>query len=139
MTDITLIQAIERFAAVTQGLSDEDLEREWSWRAYHEGVRYAFFRTYEELRELAARLMTERTTRGKPITAAQHSLAQYHCAYRDLQALLIGLEDFDIDLVPEKGQWPLRIILGHIIAAERSSLPAYGTLSSAFERVKMTL
>ena len=119
MTDITLIQAIERFAAVTQGLLDEDLEREWSWRAYHEGVRYAFFRTYEELRELAARLMTERTTRGKPITAAQHSLAQYHRAYRDLQALLIGLDQVNIDRAPEKGQWPLRIILGHIIAAER--------------------
>ena len=119
MADITLIQAVERFVTVTQEFSDQDLELEWSWRAYHEGVRYAFFRTYEELRELAARLITERTTRGKPFTAAQHALAQYHRAYRDLQAVLIGLDDISIDAVPSEGEWPLRIILGHIIAAER--------------------
>jgi hypothetical protein len=119
MSDINLIQAIEKFSAITYRLPDEDLDVEWSWRAYHEGVRYAFFRSYEELRELAAALITERTTRGKPITAAQHALAQYHAAYRDLQAVLIGLEGSIIDAIPAKGEWPLRIILGHIIAAER--------------------
>ena len=119
MSDINLIQAIEKFSAVTHRLPDEDLELDWSWRAYHEGVRFAFFRTYEELRELAAALITERTTRGKPITTAQHALAQYHTAYRVLQAVLIGLDDTFIDAYPARGEWPLRMILGHIIAAER--------------------
>jgi hypothetical protein len=107
------------FAAATHALKDEDLDRDWSWRAYHEGVRFGFFRVYEELRELAATLMTERTTRGKPITTAQHSLAQYHAAYRDLQAVLTGVEDKLIDIPPSEGEWPLRVILGHIISAER--------------------
>lgn len=119
MPDINLIQAIEKFTAITHELTDEDLEAPWSWRAYNEGVRYAFFRTYEELRELAAKLMTERTTRGKPITTAQHALAQYHAAYRDLQAVLIGLDEASLDTEPARGEWPLRITLGHIIAAER--------------------
>jgi len=119
LTDITLIQAVERFAAVTHAFTDSDLDRDWSWRAYHEGVRFAFFRVYEELRELAAQLITERTTRGNPITTAQHSLSQYHAAYRDLQAILLGVDDNLIDTSPAKGEWPLRIILGHIIAAER--------------------
>lgn len=119
MAEITLIQAIENLAAVAVKLDDQDLEREWSWRAYHEGVRFAFFRTYEDLRELAARLITERTTCGKPITAAQHTLSQYHAAYRDLQAILTGVDDSLIDVPPAKGEWALRIILGHIIAAER--------------------
>jgi hypothetical protein len=119
MAEITLIQAVERFTAVTHDLTESDLDREWSWRAYHEGVRFAFFRVYEELRELAAKLITERTTRGNPITTAHHSLAQYHAAYRDLQAVLIGVDDDLIDTSPTKGEWPIRIILGHIIAAER--------------------
>jgi hypothetical protein len=119
VTEITLIQAVEEFAAVTHALSDDDLDREWSWRAYNEGVRFAFFRTYEELRELAATLITERTTRGKPITTAQHALAQYHAAYRDLQVIMIGINDDLIDTPPAKGEWPPRIILGHIMAAER--------------------
>jgi hypothetical protein len=117
--DVTLVQAIEKFAGVTFSLSDADLEIEWSWRAYSEGIRYAMFRTYEELRELAAQLITERTARGKPITTAHYSLAQYHAAYRDLQAVLIGVGDDLVDVPPAKGEWPLRIILGHIIAAER--------------------
>jgi hypothetical protein len=115
----TLIQAVEKFAAVTCGLSDHDLDREWSWRAYHEGVRFAFFRTYEELRGLAAILITERTTRGNPITTAQHTLAQYHAAYRDFQVVLLGVDEDLIDVSPAKGEWPLRIVLGHILAAER--------------------
>lgn len=119
MTEITLIQAVESFSGVTHDLSDGELEREWSWRAYDEGVRFAFFRVYEELRELAATLITERTTRGKPITTAQHSLAQYHAAYRDLQAVLIGVDDDLIDVSPSKGEWRPRVILGHIISAER--------------------
>jgi hypothetical protein len=57
---MSLGQAVERFAAVTRAWPDEALEREWKWRAYNEGVRHAFFRTYEELRELAVTLATER-------------------------------------------------------------------------------
>ena len=119
MAEITLIQAVESFAEVAVRLDDQDLDREWSWRAYDEGIRFAFFRTYEELRELAAKLMSERTTRGKPITSAQHTLSQYHAAYRNLQAILTGVDESLIDVPPAKGEWPLRIILGHIIAAER--------------------
>jgi hypothetical protein len=119
VTENTLIQAVEKFAAVTCRISDHDLDREWSWRAYHEGVRFAFFRTYEELRGLAAILITERTTRGNPITTAQHTLAQYHAAYRDFQVVLMGVDEDLIDVSPAKGEWPLRIILGHILAAER--------------------
>jgi hypothetical protein len=119
VTEITLIQAIEKFTKLTWQLTDYDLEREWSWRAYNEGVRFAFFRIYEDLRGLAATLITERTTRGKPITTAQRALAQYHAAYRDLQAILIGFEDDWADQAPAKGEWPPRIILGHTIAAER--------------------
>ena len=119
MTDLNLTQAVDKFAQVTCRLSDEDLEREWAWRAYREGVRYAFFRTYEELRTLAATMITERTTKGAPITTAHHTLAQYHAAYRDLQALLLGLDDDLLNQAPARNEWPLRVILGHIIAAER--------------------
>lgn len=119
MSDINLIQAIEKFSSIALRLSDDELYLDWSWRAYHEGIRFAFFRIYEELRKLAATLITERTTRGKPITTAQYTLAQYHTAYRDLQAILIGVDNAIIDVPPAAGEWPIRMILGHIIAAER--------------------
>ncbi len=119
MTEFNLTQAVEKFALTTCHLSDGDLDREWNWRAYREGVRYAMFRTYEELRTLAAVLIAERTTKGNPVSTAHHSLAQYHAAYRDLQAILIGLEEGLINQPPGPDEWPLRVILGHILAAER--------------------
>jgi hypothetical protein len=119
MTELNLTQAVEKFALTTCHLMDDDLDREWTWRAYSEGVRYAMFRTYEELRTLAAVLITERTTKGSPISTAHHSLAQYHAAYRDLQAILTGLDESLLNKSPGPDEWPLRIILGHILSAER--------------------
>ena len=119
MTELNLTQAVEKFALTTCHLSDVDLDREWRWRAYSEGVRYAMFRTYEELRTLAAGLIVERTTTGSPISTAHHALAQYHAAYRDLQAILIGLDESLLNPPPAPEEWPLRVILGHTLAAER--------------------
>ena len=49
MGEINIVQAVEEFARVTQGAAAADLERPWVWGAYdEEGVRFAFFRTYEE-------------------------------------------------------------------------------------------
>lgn len=119
MTELKLIEAVEGFAAITSDLSNDELEIEWQWRAYNEGVRYAFFRTYEELRQLAAYLISQRTSAGKTIHTAHRSLAQYHSAYRELQAVLLRGNDELLDVPPEQNEWPIRVILGHIIAAER--------------------
>jgi hypothetical protein len=119
MTDLSLAQAVFAFGGVCQGLSDAELDCAWAWKAYQEGVRFAFFRTYEELRQLAATLATERLASGPPATTAHQALAQYHTAYRDLQAVLLGVGDDLLDRPPAEGDWPLRVILGHIQAAER--------------------
>jgi hypothetical protein len=119
MTELNLTQAVDKFALTTCHLTDADLERQWDWRAYREGVRYAMFRTYEELRTLAAQLMAERSSKGTPISTAHHTLGQYHGAYRDLQAIMMGVDDGLLNKPPARDEWPLRIILGHILAAER--------------------
>ena len=118
MAEPTLAQAVEQFARVGYALTEADLERDWTWGAYDEGLRYAFFRTYEELRELAATSVAERSLGGPAISAAQRALAQHHAAYRDLQALLFGLSEADLDRAPADGEWPLRTVLEHIVQAE---------------------
>jgi hypothetical protein len=119
MTDQSLAQAVNRFAGITQSLPDADLERAWAWRAYtSEGIRFAFFRTLEELRELAVLLNQERLRQGKPVTKAQRILGYYHAAYADLNGALIGLEDEKYEQAPAAGEWPLRKTLGHIVAAD---------------------
>jgi hypothetical protein len=116
---MSLGQAVERFATVTHGLPDEALEREWKWRAYNEGVRHAFFRVYEELCELAATLATERAAQGPVMTTAQRILASYHAAFRDLQAVLLRVDDELLDRALSDEKWPLRFVLGHTIFVKR--------------------
>jgi uncharacterized damage-inducible protein DinB len=119
MLDTSLARAVEQFVRVTQGLPDPELDREWAWRAYDaEGVRFAFFRTYEELRELAAKIATERHARGALASTAQRILAQYHLAYRDLQAALLGVGQEALEQVPAEGEWSLRQTVAHAVAAE---------------------
>ncbi|MCI0728106.1 MAG: DinB family protein, partial [Chloroflexi bacterium] len=101
-------------------LSDEELDRPWAWREHDEGVRFAHLGTYHELRDLAARLAAGRTATGRPITTAQRILGQYHAAYRDLEAVLLGVGEAELERPPAEGEWPLRRVLGHIIGGDRT-------------------
>lgn len=123
MNDLTLARAVERFAGVTHSVADVDLDRPWAWGAYdREGVRFAFFRTYEQLRELAAELAFERSAHGTPLSSTQHILAQYHGAYRDLQAVCLGVTAEEADRAPAEEEWSPKQTLAHIVGAEISFL-----------------
>src|SRR5919199_3156310 len=132
MADRTVAQAVEAFAEATTGLPDEALEREWRWRAHdEEGGRFAFFVTYQELRELAALAAAERATRGPAHTLAQRILAQHHAAYRDLHGVLAGVDDGALDPEPAPGEWPLRDVLEHVVGTEQGF---FAVVSHALER-----
>lgn len=128
MAQTTLYAAVHRLAQETHAFDDADLEQPWLWRAHDEGVRFALLGTYHELCDLAVHLQEERAAGGPALTRAQRALAPYHAAYRDLQALLVGLDEALIEQRPAPGEWPLRTVLGHIVAAERTffTLVHYG-------------
>jgi DinB superfamily len=113
--DSQLTAATQRLAHGIQALTDQDLGREWTWADYEgEGLRFAGLVAYGYLRELAAVIGAERT----PPTIAQRILAQYNAAYRDLQAMLIGVDDTLAEQAPAEGEWPVREVLGHIVDAD---------------------
>ena len=119
MFETSLGRAVQHFASVTLPVSDSELDREWAWGAYDsEGVRFAFFRTYEELSELAAKTLAERAVKGLGLSAAHWILAQYHAAYRDLQAVLLGLGPDEAEQAPAEGEWPVRRVVAHIVGAD---------------------
>lgn len=114
-----LVQAVEQFAALTHGIPDGHLERQWAWQSYDsEGIRFAFFRSYEELRELAARLSQERAVRDEPFTETHLILSQYHTAYWDLQSALLGVSDEIVEKAPAPNGWSVRQVLAHMLGAE---------------------
>jgi len=115
MFNAKLHQAVEVFSRLMLPLSEKELEREWTWKDHdEEGIRFAFFVTLQELRQLAVTLST---LRSKP-TPAQHILSQYHAAYLDLQATLIGVSAEDADKVFAEGEWNLRRVYAHILGAD---------------------
>ena len=110
-----LSQAVENFASLMLPLSEKDLEYEWIWKDHdEEGIRFAFFVTLQELHHLAVTLSG---LRSKP-TPVQHILAQYHTAYIDLQAALLGLSVEDADRAPAEGEWSICKVYAHILRAE---------------------
>jgi uncharacterized damage-inducible protein DinB len=131
--DWDLYGAVSQFARLGHHFSEGDLEKPWAWKDYDDGVRHSFFRTYEELRELAAVEAARRARLGKPLSIAQRILAQYHSGFRDLQAILIGLSDQEAASEPEEGGWPVQQVVGHTAQAERTFL---AITQDALERVR---
>lgn len=115
-----LFLAINQLASVSHAFSDVDMGQPFHWRKHGEGVRLALIGTNHELRDLAATLASQRSQQGPAVTLAQQVLGQYHLAYRELQATLLGISDEQFEREPAAGEWPLRIILGHIMDAERT-------------------
>jgi hypothetical protein len=77
-------------------------------------VRFAFFVTNLELRDLAVKV-AEHRTRPQPV---HRILSQYHTAYLDLQATLCGLSPEDANRAPSEKDWPIRRVLAHILGAD---------------------
>ena len=124
----SLADAVRHLAAVAQPLTNADLSQPYRWGAHEEGARFALLGSMHELRALAVTLAAERRRAGPPFTRVQHALGQYHAAYRDLEAVLLGVGAAEYDAVPAPGEWPLRYVYGHMVAAERKffALVHYG-------------
>jgi ankyrin repeat protein len=123
-----LFSAINRLANASHAFSDVDMSQPFHWRKHGEGVRLALIGTYHELRDLAATLASQRSQNGPAVTLAQQVLGQYHLGYRELEAALLGVTNEQFEQEPAAGEWPLHIILGHIMNAERTffTLIIYG-------------
>jgi DinB superfamily len=110
-----LTQSVENFAGVMLPLNEKDLARAWRWKDHdEEGIRFAFFVTLQELRHLVVTLASLRT---QP-TIAQRILSQYHAAYMDLQAAVLGLSDEDAEKIPVEGEWSVRKAYAHILGTD---------------------
>lgn len=115
MFDTRLSQAVDDFAALMLPVSQTDLEHEWVWKDHdEEGIRFACFVTLQDLRDLAVRLAAIRPRQ----TTAQHILCQYHAAYTDLQAALLGIPDDVAERAPAEGEWPVQRAYAHLLGTD---------------------
>lgn len=119
MHDRQVADSIEQLSALLHTASDEALGRSWEWGDYtDEGVRFAGFVAYGHVREITALAAAERVQAGVAPTIAQRILAQYQLAYRDMQALMLGINAQTAELAPAEGEWPLRQVVQHMVDAD---------------------
>jgi uncharacterized damage-inducible protein DinB len=117
--DKQISRAIVRFTDLVRDLPDAELEREWAWGSYKsEGIRFTYFRNFEDLRQLAIQIEHVRAESDRPISDAERILAGYHAAYRDLQVVLSGVEASLIEAPPAEGEWSIRRVYAHILGAD---------------------
>jgi len=117
MFNKNLRHAVENFAQLILPLTEKDLELEWKWKDHdEEGIRFACFVTLQELRHLAVTLATPSTSLRA--TTAKRILSQYHTAYLDLQAAVLGISDEQAEKIPAEGEWPIRKVYAHILGTE---------------------
>lgn len=128
MSDNELADAVFELAEKTVDFDDVDLSQPYQWGAHQEGVRFALLGAMHELRTLAVQMAAERSLVEAPRTRAHHALAQYHAAYRDLQAVILGVSEEEYEKPPAPGEWSLRYVYGHMVAAQRTfvALVHYG-------------
>lgn len=98
------------------------MERDWSWRGVETDVRWAYFRTYEDLLALADAIGAPRIAAGRARTLAQRAMGRYQVAYRELGALLARVAEDEFDRAPAAGEWPLREVLGHVMQGDAGFL-----------------
>ena len=114
-----IMDPVERFSDLVRDLPDAGLEREWVWGSYKsEGIRFAYFRNYEDLRQLAVKIEQKRAEADRPISDAERILAGYHAAYVDLQALVSGVNNKYFEKAPAEGEWSIRRTYAHIVGAD---------------------
>lgn len=134
MSQVALHAAVERLARVFHAATDAQMGMPWAWSAYEdEGARFALLRACEELRELAVLAYADRVAADVGPTQAQRILSQYHAAYRELEAILFGLDDEMALHAPAEHEWPVREAVSHIVGAEAAF---FGCCRHAVERYR---
>ena len=115
MNKSNLHSVVEDFARLFLMVPDHELERQWIWKDHdEEGIRFAFFVTLQELRQLAVTLSTLRPK----LAPAQRILSQYHAAYLDLQAAILGVSSDNAEKTFAEKEWNARRVYSHILATD---------------------
>lgn len=119
MLETTLTQAVQSLALSMSQASDAALGQAWVWEDYDsEGQRFKAFVALRELGDLAARIAAQRVAQDNAPSMAQRILGQHRIAFRDLQGLLLGIDDELGERAPAVGEWSVHEALEHIVTAE---------------------
>ena len=97
-------------------VADDRLTSAWIWDGNAVDVRYGFYRSLESLESAGSEVGRALTA---PSSEARDAVGATTLARWDLQGVLVGLDDADLDADPGGGEWTIRQTLAHIIGGQR--------------------
>ena len=113
----------EQRASIQEQLShvtDEQMLSPVQMRDREVSVRLMFYRLIGHEVEHTVQMLKTLNGIGKFQTEAQLILSRLQSARGELEGLLLGLEDGELDQAPAEGEWSPREVLDHIIQVEAS-------------------
>jgi hypothetical protein len=129
----SFVTAVESFDRRLRAIDDRSLEAFWAWEAYdEEGVRFGILRTTEQVADAAIEITALRDGTGTGQSRADRILGRYLVAWRELWSVA-DRADAALDTPPQEGEWPLRMILDHLIEADFGFLV---TIRNGIEQIR---
>ena len=106
----------ERLAGVTE----EQMLAKTEWGQREVTVRFMFYRLIAHEVEHTVQLVKTLNGIGRTQSEAQLILSRLQAARGELEGLLLGLQDEELDRAPAEEEWPAQHVLEHIIRVEES-------------------
>ena len=113
---VSLDQAIAKL----EGVAESQMELPVPRRQQPASVRFMFYRLIAHQVEHTVQLAKSLTAMGVAQSEAQLILRNLQASQGELEGLLVGLSDEDMDKAPAEGEWTPRQVLEHIIEGHES-------------------
>lgn len=101
-----LARAVRRYADALVCVPDTELMQDWrgakpagDWAHYTDCLREACFGAYQAMLDVANAVMLERVESGRSLSTAQRLLKAHQIAYREIEGLVSGLTDHELDAI----------------------------------------
>lgn len=112
-------QSLQRRLA---GVSEEEMELPSEWHDRQVTVRFMFYRLLAHEMDHTVHLVKTLRGLGHIQTEAQLILQKLAITRGELEGLLVGLPESELDRLPGEGQWSVRQVVGHVTDVEETYL-----------------
>ncbi len=108
----------QRILERLQGVAEEQMLEEAEWSQRQVTVRFMFYRLITHEVEHTVHLLKTLDSLGIAQSEAELILRRLQATRGELEGLLVGLSDEELDRVPAEGEWSARQVLEHITDTE---------------------
>ena len=108
----------QRILEQLKGVAEEQMLAEAEWSQRQVTVRFMFYRLITHEVEHTVHLLKTLDSLGIAQSEAELILRRLQATRGELEGLLMGLSDEELDRVPTEGEWSVRQVLEHITDTE---------------------